>query len=511
MTTSSPPRGELGRAARGAAITFAGAVTSAALGFLLNLMIARLLGPAGAGVVLQAMGIFTIAMSVSLLGLDTASLWLLPRVMHEPVRLRSAFLALAVPAFVGAVVVAGGWWLLVSLDPGVFAERERLVRAVSVVILFLPAATLMTVAIATTRAFGSVLPFNIIDRVLVPGLRPILTVVAVGLGGGTTAVALAWATPWAVGMLAGLAVVFRQLSRATAGQPRGRLVPERALRSSIARYAGPRAIAAVLDQAVIWLDVILVGVIAGPVAAGIYGTTSRFVGAGVVVSNALRIVVAPRFSALLGGGHVREVQQLYTVTAGWILLFGAPIYITLAVFASGVLGWLGAGFASGATSLVILALGSLVVLAAGNIQSLLLMSGRSGLGAINKAVVVTFNVVGNVILVPLIGIEGAALTWAASMILDTGLAAWQVRRTTGVSLSARFIADVALASAVCVAGPQLAVRYLLGDGWVAMMVAILTSGTALVGYMWFRRDKLHMHELFPRLARRRGDQRADVE
>ncbi len=505
MTTTSRPRdGELGRAARGAAITFVGAVTSAALGFLLNFIIARQLGPAGAGVVLQAMGIFTIAMSIALLGLDTTALWLLPRLTDEPPRLRSAVLGLAVPAVIGAGVVAGAWWLTVWLDPGVFENNAGLVRAVSVVLLFLPAGTLMTVAIATTRAFGSVLPFNIIDRFLVPGLRPILTLVAVGLGGGTTAVALAWAAPWAVGMIAALAVVFRQLLRATRGHSRGPWLPDRPTRSSIARYAAPRSVAAVLDQAVIWLDVILVGIIAGPVAAGVYGAASRFVSAGVVVSNALRIVVAPRFSALLGKERVDEVQELYSVTAGWILLFGSPIYITLGVFASEILSWLGPGFSAGATSLVILAAGSLVVLAAGNIQSLLLMSGRSGLGAVNKAIVVAFNVVGNIALVPWIGIEGAALTWAASMILDTALAAYQVRRTTGVSLSLGFITKVATASALCVAAPELVVRHFAGDDWMAIAVAVVVSGGALLTYMWVERESLRLGELVPRLQASRG-------
>jgi O-antigen/teichoic acid export membrane protein len=504
-TNSTPPQQqtELGRAARGAAITFLGATTSAALGFLLNFMIARLLGPAGAGVVLQAMGVFTIALSLALLGLDTAALWLLPRLLMEPARLRGAVLALAVPAVAGACLVAGLWWAVALADPSFLEQRASLVRSVSVVLLFLPAGALMTVMIATTRAFGSVLPFNLIDRVLVPGLRPILTLVSVGLGGGTTAVSLAWATPWAVGMTAALAVVIRQLARATKDHDRGPRLADIALRRSIARYAAPRSVAAILDQAVLWLDVILVGVIAGPVAAGVYGATSRFVGAGVVVSNALRIVVAPRFSALLGAGRTHDVQELYSVTAGWILLFGAPIYITLAVFASQVLSWLGPGFETGATSLVILAVGSLVVLSAGNIQSLLLMSGRSGLGALNKAIVVAFNVAGNVVLVPRIGIEGAAVTWALSMVLDTLLAAYQVRRTTSVTLSFRFISRVAWASTLCVATPQLATRAVIGHSGWAILVAVLLSGGCLLTYMWLAREGLRLEELVPRLSRHR--------
>lgn len=495
--TPAAASGELARAARGAAVTFVGALVSAFLGFGLNFLVARLLGPAGSGVVLQAMGVFTIAMSLALLGTDTAAIWLLPRLRAtDPRRVRSAFVGVTLSALLGGAVVALAWFVLLAWWPGLLQGNRDLVRAITAVALFLPAGALMTVTIATTRAFGGVLPFNLIDRALVPGLRPVLTVLVVAAGGGTTAVALAWAAPWAVGMVAALAVALRQVRRVTerVGGPRR---PDRRLLGTIGRYALPRAVAAVLDQAVIWLDVILVGIIAGPVAAGVYGATSRFVSAGVVVSNALRIVVAPRFSALLAERRGGDLQELYTVTAAWILLFGSPIYLTLAVFASTVLGWLGPGFVPGATSLVVLALGSLVVLAAGNVQSLLLMSGRSGLGALNKAVVVAFNVVGNLVLVPRIGIEGAALTWAASMVLDTVLAATQVRRHTGIALSVRVTARITAAVAGCVAVPELLVRSLLGDGWVSLLVAVAVAGAVLAGYVWLDRGALRVHELVP--------------
>jgi len=250
-----------------------------------------------------------------------------------------------------------------------------------------------------------------------------------------------------------------------------------------------------LEQTIIWLDVLLVGVILGSREAGIYGSAARFVAAGVVVLTAFRIVVAPRFSALLAERRTDEVEELYSVTARWVLLFGAPIYLTLAVFAPTVLGWLGPGFGSGVSSMVILSLGSIVVLAAGNVQSLLLMSGRSSWGAFNKFVVVLFNVTGNLVLLPRIGIVGAALTWAASMVLDTVLAAWQVRRATGIALSGRSVGTTAVMVGLCVAIPSLAVVQVAGQGTWQLVVGVVLSGTALLGYCVLDRRRLRLGEL----------------
>ena len=115
--------------------------------------------PEGAGVVLQAVGCFTIALGVGRLGLDTTAVWLLPRVRSsEPTLLRSALTGLLVPATAGSTLLALAWVavyaVLMSLDVG----DPEVLSAISVVAAFLPFAALMTVALAATRAFGGGAP-----------------------------------------------------------------------------------------------------------------------------------------------------------------------------------------------------------------------------------------------------------------------------------------------------------------------------------------------------------------
>lgn len=485
---------ELGSAARGGAITLVGAGTSAVLGFAFNIMMARLVGPFGAGVVLQSVALFTIAMALSRFGLDTTAVWVLPPLMRtDRSRLRSVVAGLLAPAAVVPLFVMAAWYAFAALRPP-SPGNEAVYRAISGVAPFLPAATVMIVALAATRAFGGVVPFNLIGNITVPALRPALLAVVVALGGGTLAASLSWAVPWFVGAVCALVVLLRMLVRATHSAG-GSWRPDRHTMRSIFSYSLPRTVMAGLEQTIIWLDVLLVGVILGSREAGIYGSAARFVAAGVVVLTAFRIVVAPRFSALLAERRTDEVEELYSVTARWVLLFGAPIYLTLAVFAPTVLGWLGPGFGSGVSSMVILSLGSIVVLAAGNVQSLLLMSGRSSWGAFNKFVVVLFNVTGNLILLPRIGIVGAALTWAASMVLDTVLAAWQVRRATGIALSGRSVGTTAVMVGLCVAIPSLAVVQVAGQGTWQLLVGVVLSGAALLGYCVLDRRRLRLGEL----------------
>ncbi len=495
------PSSELSNAARGSLVTLVGAAGSAFLGFAFSLLLARSLGPTGAGVVLQAVAAFTIALSVARLGLDTTAVWLLPRLMStERHRVGQALVALLLPALLVPSIVSLAWFLVRWLV-GAGSMDPQVTGAISVSALFLPAASVMTVALAATRAFGGVVPFNAIGNIAVPGLRPLLLWLVVLVGGGTTAAALGWALPWLVGAVLSLLVLARQVRRARQ-VAEGSWRPDAEMRTRIRRFALPRVIASGLDQSITWLDVVLVGIILGSTAAGVYGSASRFVSAGALVATALRIVVAPRFSALLNEERHAEVEELYAVTARWILLMGAPAYLVLAVFAPTVLGWLGGGFGDGVVPMIILCLGSIVVLAAGNVQALLLMSGRSAASAINKLVVLTFNVVGNLILVPRVGIVGAASVWAASMALDTALAAWQVRRHVGISLALGSIGYVVLVVGVVVAAPCLLVVALLGQGTAQLLLAVLVAGLVLVGYCYADRRRLQLDQLRLRRGRR---------
>jgi len=469
---------------------------SAILGFAFSILLAREIGAHGAGVVLQAVATSIIVMALVKLGLDTTAIWILPRMVRtQPERVRMALVGLLVPAALVPAVVAGLWCLWRVLDPGGGVTQSSVQAAITMTVVFLPFACVMTVALAATRAFGGVVPFNLVGNVLVPGLRPLLLLLAVGLGGGTLAAAASYSVPWLIGAVCALGFLFAGARRVTRSVPEVGWIPDRALVHQILRYSLPRTLMSGLEQTVIWIDVVLVGVILGSTQAGIYGSASRFVAAGVVVLTALRIVVAPRFSALLSLDRKAEVEELYAVTARWILLFGAPIYLLLAVFAPTVLGWLGPQFHSGVSSLVTLSIGSIVVLAAGNVQSLLLMAGRSALGALNKLVVVAFNVTANLVLIPIMGIEGAAVSWAGAMLLDTVLAAYQVRRATGIALAPLEVGGTVLWVALCVAVPSTLVAVVFGQGTVQMVAAAIVSGLILLLYCFLDRERLRMDEL----------------
>ena len=210
---------------------------------------------------------------------------------------------------------------------------------------------------------------------------------------------------------------------------------------------------------------ILVGAIAGAGAAGVYGAASRFVTAGLIVSTAMRMVISPRFSALLSENKIEVVQKLYSVTVTWIVLLGAPIYGIFMFFAPTILGWLGEDFQRGSTALIILCLGAISSLMAGNVDSVLTMSGRSG--------------------------------WmlACSMFVDATIASIEVRIFIGIRFDVRAVAYALFVAAVSVVPASVGALLLMGNSTKACLAAGIATLLVLGLWYWADRRRLSLDDL----------------
>lgn len=484
--------------AREGVASFLGSATSAIMGFVLTIVLARTLGDIGSGVVLQAVAVFTIVLSLARAGMDSVAIWILPRLaVSDPARVRGTVgLMFLVTALSGTICAIGTIALAPNFALTGDSHASEVASAVSIAGWFLPIGALLLVALAATRGLGGIVPYVSVGSVGLPLVRPLAVWLVAIAGGSFAAVTLAWAAPLPVALIAAVLVLRFQIKRhERVGDVRGAWSVNPALRKSVFAYALPRTLSAGLEQSLIWLDVIMVGILAGSAAAGIYGGASRFVAAGLIIDTALRIVVSTRFSSLLHQNKIAEVESLYRTAATWLVLFSTPVYLVLAVFAPVVLSWLGPGFDQGAQSLAILCVGAILTLAAGNIHSVLLMSGRSGWAAFNKVVVLVVNIAGNLILVPLIGINGAAISWAASMMIDAVLASIEVRRFIGIRLGAGAIAYALLIPTLTIGLPAIVFRMTVGETELAMLLA-LTGGTALFcAWCALDRNRLHLNDL----------------
>jgi len=457
---ATPGGANLVGAARSGIISLAGSAVAAVAGLLLNVVIGRGLGPSASGVYFVAVAVLTVAATVSKLGADTGLVRELARVRSlgrggdarrvllvavVPSVVTGALLAAAVHAaagplgsLVGAAVHGGA-----TADGGTAAaDLTRLLRQSAPYLLFGGPCLVLT---AGLRGLGDVTGFAGVQNVLVPSLRTLSAGGALAAGLGLSGAMLGWNAPLVVGTaLAAVLVVRRSRPPADPGAPPLTATPYPAVAGEFWRFSAPRSAAAVLEVAIVWADVVIVAALTSPREAGVYAAASRFVTTGTLAEAALRVAMAPQVSRLLAGNDLDGAGRLCAVATQWIVLLSWPLYLVLALYAPYVLALFGPGFAAGATALTLLSLAMIVVMSAGNNQTILLMSGRSGSQLRNKALALAVDLGLNLVLVPRPGrvtgwgmgwgMDGAAVAWALTVLLDATLVLTQVRRSVGVRI-----------------------------------------------------------------------------
>jgi O-antigen/teichoic acid export membrane protein len=425
----------LRRLAAGSLLSTAGLVASAALGFAVVLTVTRGLGSVGAGVFFQSVALFSILAAVADLGASTGLVRTIPRFrtigraadVRRAIRVALWPVGSVAVVMAVALVVSAPWVAsIMGLDP---LQGSSFLRTLAP---FLPVAAVSTVLLAVSRGFGRMGPYTTLEHVMKPGLRPVLILAAVAAGLGTSAALLAWAVPTALILPPAAIVAARLLRKERPRLEESPAISTRTLTSQFWRFAAPRGLAAVFHIGIVWLDVVLVGSLRSTAEAGIYAAVGRLIQLGVVAIEGVRLALAPHISAALARGDRREAQLLYRVGTGWLVAASWPLYLAMAVFAPLVLRIFGLAFAEGSAALLIVSLAMLVGVGTGNVSVVLLMGGKSVWNLANTGAALVVNVALNLILIPRLGMAGAAIAWTASLLVNNVVPLAQVWRSMRV-------------------------------------------------------------------------------
>lgn len=473
--------GQLERIARGATASLAGAAVSAVAGFTVVVIVTQAFSRTDAGALFSASSLFVIVLAVVGLGIDAGlGRFLLRHVAERRWDWAHACLrnTAAVTAVSGTIATAIMWVLaepVASLIGLPAAEGPTVVRLFAMAVV---ASAMGNWALGASRAFANIRQTVLIEKLCRSILQLVLVAACAWTATDLTTLSLAWALPSV--LLAPVALLgLRRVVRA--------MVPASAARAPEAtrefwRFTTPRSIAQVAQLIVQRIDIILIAALLSPAAAAVYTAATRFVPLGQLGTQAIQQVVQPRFTHLLATGQRGALAEVVRTTTAWNVAVAWPLYLVVGSMAGVYLQLFGQGFASdGLAVVVIMVLGMLVGVASGPVDTILLMSGRSWLSLGNALLALVVDVIGCLILIPPMGIAGAAVAWSAAVIVKSALGFAAVWRFEGLSPLSKASRLVMVASAVCFALPGLALS-LLGLANLLTLLALLASG----GYCYFR-------------------------
>ncbi len=180
-------------------------------------------------------------------------------------------------------------------------------------------------------------------------------------------------------------------------------------------------------------DILMLGWLLPSEQVGIYRAAVSVAGLVAFGLQAVNMVVAPYFAKFHAEGDRVRLQKLVTRT-GWLMLaLAVPVVMVLLVSGGAVLALLfGPVYREGSVALAIMAAGQLVNVATGSVGVLLNMTGHEKdilRGSILSAVL---NVVLNLVLIPRLGVSGAAVASSVTLSFQMITLCFYVRQRLGI-------------------------------------------------------------------------------
>jgi len=401
-----------------------------------TILLARLLGPAQLGVYAFALSCVAVVVQPVLQGLPTLALREV-----AAAGARRAEVARGITRFsdrVSAVVlvaalvlgVAARATLWPSLSLGTLAAAAA---AVGVTLLMIAA----LVRGAVCRAHGAAAEGHVADLLVRPLAFLVALVMLASLPADRHSAWLAMSLHFGAALLA-FGYAAHAMRRRVEGSGGGAVSP-----IGGGAWLGPMlslSMVAGLQLVNAQVDVVVLGLLATPAEVGVYRVAAVLALQVSFVLTMVNSVVAPRFAELHRAGDLAGLQRANRQGARLAVAAGALIALGYALFGRQLIELtVGPGYLQAFLPLLVLTAAHLVTLYAGTTNVLLSMIGRERdvLRAGVAALVVNLGL--SVALVPRLGMLGAALATAASLLAWRGTLSWM--RDRGLALDAGAAAD----------------------------------------------------------------------
>ncbi|MCU0254728.1 MAG: oligosaccharide flippase family protein [Acidobacteria bacterium] len=390
----------------------------AAARYLTSILLARVLGSSGYGLFALASTVVNLLAMPANMGLPVSSVHF---VAASAARRDWAGLRWIVAASLRIVAVSSVLWaavVILAAPWGSLAlfDKDGLAVPLAGLALALPLLGLNAVAGGCLQGLKEIRAKVIVEKLAHPVIFSalLLALIAVPGGAGRTlpwVLAAFFVAAAAVAVLSG-----RWLARRMAAVPPADGPPVRRGRELFA-FATPVMLLNLLNQFVLWSDVLVMGVYRSAAEIGVYHVATRLGTAVNMPTEALNTALAPSYAGMHGKGDRAGLERAFHASTRWIFTLSALIALVVVLAGRPLLRLFGAEFEGGHLPLTLIALGQLASGSMGTNGMLLTMTGYPHINLVNAAVVAAISLGLNALLVPAYGATGAAAAGATSLAL----------------------------------------------------------------------------------------------
>jgi O-antigen/teichoic acid export membrane protein len=503
--TSRSPFGQLRVLARETAVLVSSGVVSYVGGLLLNVLLARTLGVAGFGTWAVAFSVAQLLSTVGLLGADwivmrqgsyfhgIGDLSRLRRTIHVAVFLAgTSLLVLGAILFAAAEEIANGFLHEPSIAP--------LLRLTGIIV---PVIGVRQVLVYGTQAFKRMTDAALNRNILQPALRLAFVAAAVLIRPSPLSAYVGLVIAEIVLALAAVWILNRRLPLlGTTGDVNTKELISSALPAWGSRLAG---------QTRAQIFPILLGALSTISSSAILVAATRISIAPTSIVNTMNQVFIVMASDLYLQNRRDELSAVFKGCAKWSFVLGFPLFVLMVAFPRELMSVFGESFERGTEALVVLAIGVLFQFGTGPVTVTLIVIGRPKLALLDYALVLVLEIALGLLLIPSLGVLGAAIARTAGTMLNNVLPLAQVWRIVGVSpfrldfwkpVVAGVVAGIVASVALALADPAQEV--------VAAALVIASTALTYVPMLLLLRlseqDRAMVNAVLRRGDQRRGDE-----
>ena len=430
--TNSPvppsPKGEgdsyVARVARGAGISTVGQGIGRLAGYLIQVAIARLFGPAQFGFYVLGLTAVNGANILSQFGMDNG---VVRYVAHyaaggDTSRVRGTIVQAVWITFALSLILSAGMFL----GAGFVAEwwygkpfMETIYRAFA---LSLPFFTLMSMLLWATQGFQTVTYAAYTQQIIRPLANLALLILFYFVGAQIVGAIAAYTVSMVLGSLVALYYLRRLFPPLL-----DRETPATFETRALFNVSVPMSVTTITQYVNSWAAVWVLGAFAAAGPVGIFTAALRTAALSSLVRFAFGGIFSPIISNFYSRGEMDELGRLYKDVARWVFTGGLAAFALISVLADDILLVFGPQFTTGLSSLVIVAAAQLYSSSVGPTPRMLAMTNNQNLVMAATAASALAAVGASYALIPLYGVLGAALATAAAIFVETTgtlLAVW---------------------------------------------------------------------------------------
>ena len=396
----------------GGSFALVGSAAFAAMKYLQRLVLARVLSPDQYGIFSLGLMIFMVTVSVGLLGIQRGVNRFVPyfRAEGEEGKVKGTLLGGSILALISGVVFAVGLFILARfLSLSVF-EETSLLNVIRVFVFAVPAMILLRVLIRGLEGFKKI-NYSMGLKTGEIALR-LLGIIVVSLAGfELLAVPVVFiVSTWLV------VIMGYWLLREKVFPLFNPDIPAHFELGKLFHYSWPLFLTGILNLVVGWTDTFMIGFFSDSADVGVYNValpTSQMI---ILLLQSISVIFLPLATEAFSRGEEGKLREIFNISYRWVFLATLPVYLFMVLFAQPIIVLVfGAEYAAGAGALVVLSSGFFLASLSGPTQKLFNSLGRTRLvlGLTSSAALV--NVALNLVLVPRLGIIGAAIATATSL------------------------------------------------------------------------------------------------